>query len=442
MPPEIRDAPAEAASASDRIAPSLDDYRMPTPAVGNDLSTRADNDRYMMRLGFPGAESLLGRDVPGLPRLDTGAAGSISPDSLVRTSGPGPAASGDGPVDPAKKPDSLKDFDPACVARHGGTSSRPLSLMVELAGTDKQLPLTTWPVATGRAADERILATAAHGFVRMPYEHSFTEHKVLDEGFKSLDFDKSGTLSREEVAEALKKEQERERTYSPPKEREVGEPIDESEVAPTAAHPPFPNQIKYVLDNYDAILATTRRLDPNAQEITNDGLGQHLLENGKARIQTPCGDIPVEVVSGDRRADVAILRAKGLSASHHALIGGDNVLADRVPRIGESITISGFPAKKESGATGASPTETTGNVLGFMRSNWTGDFVVTHTADTAGGMSGGAARSNETGEVVGLVHGMAYPFGARGDFNRLSRFAIIHAPVIREMLERGRIRRH
>jgi hypothetical protein len=276
----------------------------------------------------------------------------------------------------------------------------------------------------------------------MPHELSNTAHKILDDGFKSMDSDKSGTLSREEVAEALKKEQERERTYKPAEDRAPGEQFDESEGVPSIDKPPFPNQIKYVSDNYDAILATTRRLDPNVQGITNDGLGQHLLENGKPRIQTPCGDIPVEVVSGDRRADVAILRARGLSAGHHALIGRDYVLADRIPRTGEPITISGYPATKETGASGAPPTEATGNVVGVMKSNWTGDYVVTHTAETAGGMSGGPARSNETGEVVGLVHGMAYPFGARGDFISRSRFAIIHAPVIREMLERGRISRH
>lgn len=437
MPAETRDAPLEAPPTTDRIAASLDAYRMPSPSMDSDMATRADNDRYMMHHGFRGAVSLLGPGALGMPDKASGDS-TVSSNTVVKSGENVELKKG---AESGKKPAPLKEFDPACVAAHAGTSPRPLSLMVELAGADKSLPLTTWPVATDRAPGERILATAAHGFVRMPHEHSIAEHKILDEGFKALDTDKSGTLSREEVGEALKKEQERERTYTPPKERAVGEPIDDSETIPTAQEPPFTNQIKYVMDNYDAILATTRRLDPSAVGVSNEGLAQHLLENAKARIQTPCGDIPVDVVSGDRRADVAILRASGLSAGHEAMIGRDYVLADRTPRSGESLTLSGYPGNRESGATGAPPTESTGNALGFMRSNWTGEFVATHTAETFGGMSGGPARSNETGEVLGLVHGMAYPFGAQGDFNRLARFSIVYAPVIREMLERGRIGR-
>lgn len=291
-------------------------------------------------------------------------------------------------LEPRPDVNKCSDIDPKVV-----NGRAVVSLNVEQPGLHPMEPyakttLSGIPVNNGDGRNERSFVTTAHGMVKLASDPNKDSFQLLDDGFKISDTNGDGSLDKDELKKRA----------SEVKADPNNEKLDR-----------LSYQANYVLSNYDSIAETSKKLDPNAKGVTNEGLAQHYLEKAKVTIKTHDGTtIPAQVIAGDRNTDIAVLKASGVTQQQHESIGKNYKISRRDAEIGQTIDSIGHAG----GTQGADarcfvPTQARGMVVPDKLAPLMPGKTSTIGVGIIGGMSGGPAMDANRDVVVGLNHASA-----------------------------------
>ncbi len=132
-----------------------------------------------------------------------------------------------------------------------------------------------------------------------------------------------------------------------------------------------------------------------------------MQRNTDIKVVTRDGQFPAKLLGGDKRADVAVLEVAGLNPDQEKAFGKNLPLDTEMPKRGDRVNSLGF-------ANGVF-TENEGKVNGLAPSIFKNRFseqqMISSSANSEGGMSGGPLIAMDTGKVVGVNHGTGLGVG-------------------------------